>query len=228
MTVKNGEQHIPNCIESILNQTFSDFEFLIFDDFSSDKTVDIVSNYREKDSRIHLFSDSRGYIGNLNRGIEISKGQYIARMDHDDIMDQTKFARQLEIMENTDTDVCGTWVLLFGEKYPNPMLEPSEAGFVQDPLYAFSTVNYMHNSTSMIRKEFIINHNLRYEPYFPAEDYKFWIEIAKRKGKFYMIPEPLLFYRISQNQSGTVYAEESRRQTVIVQKEIQEYMAKEI
>lgn len=222
MTVKNGEKHLAKCMESVLSQTFTDFEFLIFDDGSVDSTLKILNSYN--DDRITIFTDTTGYIDNLNRGIKIANGKYIVRMDHDDIMFLEKIAIQFELMENHDIDVCGTAVYLFGEERDAPELEILEAGFIEDPIFALKTVNYIHHSTTMLRKEFLIKNNLKYEDYFPADDYKLWFEIAKMNGKFYMVPQPLLFYRVWRGQSGTVYAVESGRQIDAVQEEIQEYL----
>ncbi|WP_442587823.1 glycosyltransferase family 2 protein [Pedobacter sp. AW31-3R] len=226
MPVKNGGKYLTESIESVLEQTFTDFEFLIFDDSSSDNSVNVIHRY--EDSRINLITETSNYIDNLNRGIELSKGKYIARMDQDDIMYPEKLQTQFELMENNDIDVCGTAVRLFGETFDEPYLEVLEKGVIEDPLLAFSRDNFIHNSTAMIRKAFLIRNKLRYEPYFPAEDYKFWIEIAKRNGKFYMIHEPFLNYRISAGQAGTVNSAESKRQTIVLKSEIQQYLKQEL
>lgn len=221
MPVKNGENFLSESMDSVLNQTFTDFEFLIFEDNSSDDTLEILKSY--KDDRIKIFTDTGGYIANVNRGIKLSKGAYIARIDHDDIMDHEKLEIQYEIMENHGIDVCSTWVYLFGERV-SKRLESFENGFVKDPLQSLSTVNYMHHSTTMVRREFLIKHNIEYEDWWPAEDYKFWVEIAKRNGKFYMIPKPLVSYRLSPTQGGNVFAKECVEKVALIQKQIQEHL----
>jgi glycosyltransferase involved in cell wall biosynthesis len=226
MTVKNGERDINECLDSILNQTYSDFEFLIFDDNSTDRTVDIIESYQ--DSRITLFRDSNGYIGNLNRGIDLAKGKYIARMDHDDIMDITKLAIQLEVMETLKVDICATWVYLFGGPYHRPRLEGSEHGIVEDPMKSLYRVNFIHHSTVMLRRDFLLENNLRYEEYFPADDYKLWYEMAKKEAVFYMIPEPLLYYRYSSYQAGSIYAKECVEKTAIIQQQISSSLSKRL
>ena len=84
MPVRNGEQYIKEAIDSVLNQTLTDFEFLIIDDGSTDRTVEIIQGYTDK--RIRLIRKEHQFIQNLNEGLELASGSYIARMDADDIM----------------------------------------------------------------------------------------------------------------------------------------------
>ena len=84
MPVRNGEKYIKNAIDSVLNQTLTDFEFLIIDDGSTDRTVKIIQDYA--DERIHLVKRKHQFIQNLNEGLQLASGAYIARMDADDIM----------------------------------------------------------------------------------------------------------------------------------------------
>lgn len=222
MTVKNGERDIRECLNSVLHQSFGDFEFLIFDDHSTDTTVNIISNF--PDSRIKLFTDSRGYVGNLNRGISLSQGKYIAKMDHDDIMDHEKFRIQYEVMEHNDVDVCATWIYHFGEGVPEPYIQGNISGFINNPLQYLSYGNNISHPSVMMRKEFLEKNGIRYQDYFPADDYKLWFDIARKGGKFYMVPQPLLSYRLSLYQSGTVLVQEQRQKGALVQKEIREYL----
>jgi len=222
MSVKNGERFITDCMDSVLNQTFTDFEFLIFDDDSSDGTVEILKGYQ--DGRIKIFTETAGYVGNLNKGIEISKGRYIAKMDHDDIMDTTKLAIQFELMENMDIDVCATWIYNFGEGVAEPYMVGSINGYIEDPITFLSLGNNISHPSVMLKKEFLIKNHLKYEDYFPADDYKLWFEIAKKGGKFYMVPKPLLSYRFSFYQSGTILVREQNRIAASIRQEIKAYL----
>ena len=87
MTVYNGERYLKEAITSILNQTFSDFEFMIIDDGSTDNSLDILNHYKLIDQRIILIRNDKniGISRSLNKGIELAKGNYIARMDADDV-----------------------------------------------------------------------------------------------------------------------------------------------
>jgi glycosyltransferase involved in cell wall biosynthesis len=100
---------VQTAIESILNQSYTDFEFIIIDDASTDTTVTIIKSYH--DSRIQLIEKSinSGYTNSLNSGLKIANGKYIARMDGDDISFPQRFAKQIAFLEgNPEVVVCGT------------------------------------------------------------------------------------------------------------------------
>ena len=96
MGVHNGEKTLPRAIESILNQTFADFELIICDDCSSDSTVHVINDYIRKDDRVILIKNksNSGLAASLNNCIKISKGEYIARMDDDDVSHAERFEKQ--------------------------------------------------------------------------------------------------------------------------------------
>src|SRR5690606_25345296 len=100
MPVYNSERYLAEAIESILNQTFADFEFLIFDDGSTDRSPEIIREYARKDARIiPQFSPiNRGYVVHLNEGIRRSRGRYIARMDSDDVALSTRLELQAKFL----------------------------------------------------------------------------------------------------------------------------------
>ena len=105
MPVYNGEKYIREAMDSILNQTFNDFEFLIVNDGSTDSTKQLIESY--PDPRIRLVNqENRGVAKSLNRGLRLAKGKYIARMDADDISLPDRLAKQIEVLEsNPDVDI---------------------------------------------------------------------------------------------------------------------------
>ena len=127
MPVYNCADFIESSVESILLQTFSDFEFLIIDDFSTDGTYEYLQSLT--DSRIKLIRKSKntGYAISLNIGLNNARGKYIARMDADDISLPERFARQVSFMDNQpEVVVCGSWYENIGNgkglvKYPLKM-----------------------------------------------------------------------------------------------------------
>lgn len=115
MPVYNGEKYLREAIDSILNQTCTDFEFIILNDASTDETEEIILSY--DDPRItYARNETNLQIANtLNKGIALAKGKYIARMDADDISLPERFERQIKFMEdNPDIDVCGCSMKTFG------------------------------------------------------------------------------------------------------------------
>ena len=221
LPVKNGEKYIAESIESILRQTFQEFEVLVFDDNSSDRTVELIKKYN--DPRIKIYLSKDGFIANLNKGIEVANGLYIARMDADDIMHPLRLESQLKIIENEKVDVCSSWRIIFGEGF-EPYIHESYYGLIPNPISLFYYFNFIVHPTVMMRKEFLVQHGLRYEHYPSVEDYKFWVEIAKKNGTFYIDPTPLLFYRMSDDQVSTTSQEEMSRQSTAMREEIANYM----
>ena len=98
MSVYNGLPYLQKSIDSILNQTYKDFEFIIIDDCSTDKTWNILSEYAQKDKRIRLFKNEEnlGLTKSLNKGLKVVQGEYIARMDGDDIALPERFEKQIQ------------------------------------------------------------------------------------------------------------------------------------
>ena len=129
MPAYNAEKYITEAIDSILFQTFKDFEFIIINDASTDSTKDIIESY--KDPRIKLVNNeqNKGVAKSLNIGISVACGKYIARMDADDIALPERFQKQFDFMEqHPNIDVCGSWAKKTGnenEIINNPVLRPN-------------------------------------------------------------------------------------------------------
>ncbi len=195
MSVYNGEDYLSESIESILNQTYKNFEFIIIDDGSRDKSLKIIKKYQKEDDRILIISrENKGLIASLNEGIEKANGKYIARMDVDDISVTTRFYEQIRFMENNiEVGVCGTWVKLFGDTIKNKTWKmPTNSEELKTRL--LFSVPVAHPSV-MMRKNIMDKHKLKYkEEYTHAEDYELWMDFFKY-AKFTNIPKVLLEYR---------------------------------
>ncbi len=111
MSVYNGDMYLKEAIESILNQTFTDFEFLIINDGSIDKSEKVIKSYSDKRIRYYKNSKNLGLAASLNKGVGLSKAKYLARMDGDDVSYPNRLEKQVNFMDvNPEIDVCGTWV----------------------------------------------------------------------------------------------------------------------
>ena len=209
LPVYNGEKFIGEAIESILNQTFTDFELIIINDCSIDNTEDIVFSY--KDKRIRYYKNERNLqlIASLNKGIKLSTGKYVARMDADDIALSKRLYEQFVFMEdNLEIVACGTWAISFGNSREKLIKVPVEHSSIF--LYSFLRNPIIH-PTVMIRKCYLSQNNLLYSHEFKhAEDYKLWVDLMKL-GKLANIPKVLLKYRLSSDQISNKFAEEQRR-----------------
>ena len=222
LPVKNGEKYIRDAVDSVLGQTFTHFELLIIDDQSDDRTVKILDSYT--DSRIKVVRSRLGFIGNLNYGIEHAQGQYIARMDSDDVMNPDRLKIQYRIMITTDTDICGSWVKIFGSVPFEYLSHYNYTGRIDNPLQELVYTNFLAHPSVMLKKSFLINNSLRYENYPCAEDYKLWFEAAKKNAVFYVEPQPLLRYRITKDQVTKRAELEMKKYAAIISEQIREYL----
>lgn len=222
LPVYNGEKYLKEAIESILNQTYKDFEFIIINDGSTDKSLDIIEKYKKEDERIIVISrENKGLIATLNEGIEKAKGKYIARMDQDDISLSNRFEEQLKIMENDkEIVVCGSWINVFGENRKEKISKyfqydkEIKANLIMSCCFAHPSV--------MMRRDAFLDNNIWYDENFKnAEDYHLWTQLA-RVGKFYNIPKVLLNYRILETSMTRVAEKEVEKRYQVVKNIFQE------
>lgn len=194
MPVYNGEKYLSEAIESILNQTLKNFEFLIIDDGSTDNSVKIIKSY--SDQRIRLIHNEKnlGLITTLNRGINLATEEYIARMDCDDVSLPERLATQVKFMDNhKEIGVCGSWIKTIGKNidYKNKFFTKPEE--IKTSLL-FNT-SLAHPSIIM-RREMLLKYNLRYDINYPhAEDYELWSRSIKHFS-LANIPKVLLLHRL--------------------------------
>lgn len=192
MPVYNGERYLREAIDSILSQTFHDFEFLIINDASTDGSVGIINSYT--DSRIRLVHNETnlGRCATPNIGLDLAQGEYLARMDCDDISLPTRLEKQAKFLNaHTDIGVCGTWIKLFMGadyiiKYPLTHEE------IKCRLLLGSQ---LAGASAMLRKKVFLDHHLYYDVNCKlAEDYDLWTRCSY-VTKLANIPEILYEYR---------------------------------
>ncbi|MBP2677392.1 MAG: glycosyl transferase family 2 [Deltaproteobacteria bacterium] len=178
----------------MVSQTFRDFEFLIFDDGCTDGSVEIIRSCGDR--RIRLIRNGRtmGVTATLNRGFELSGGEYIARMDADDVCLPERFARQVSFLDNhPEVGACGTWIGFIGDREGEVQRYPADPPDIQ---CAFLFGNSMAHPTLMLRREMFRKAGLRYDPTRPwVEDYDLWVRAA-RHFPLANIPDKLLLYRL--------------------------------
>jgi glycosyltransferase involved in cell wall biosynthesis len=193
----NAEKFLADAIDSILKQTYTQFELLLIDDGSTDSTAEIISKF--KDDRILYIKNEKnlGLIATLNKGIELSKGEFIARMDADDISLPQRFEKQLAYFSQQPTAAaCGSWYLNFNGRTSKRIVKDDNDWLRANLLF---TSCLCHPST-MIRKEVLTKNNIHYrQDYKHAEDYDLWIEISK-VSKLGNVQEFLFKYRSHSQQ----------------------------
>lgn len=205
--VYNGEKFLKDAIDSVLCQTFSDFELLIINDASRDNSAKIVNSY--SDSRIRFLENSfnLGLAGARNRGINEAQGKYIAWLDCDDISLPTRLEKQINVLENdVSIGLCGTWVKTLGGNSASEWRYPINPDYLRcrmifdDP---FTT------SSVMVRRKLLLSLDKYFDVEFPqAEDYELWERLSK-VSRISNIPEILTRYRfhgqqISRSQDGII------------------------
>ena len=207
MSVYNVEQYIGEAIESILKQTFNDFEFIIVDDASTDNTLLEIKRYR--DERIIIIENEKNLklAASLNKGLRIAKGKYIARMAGDDISDITRFEKQFNFLEqHSEIDICGTPMKLFGaeEAVWGSLTKDAE---IKAGLIWGST---MQHGTVLMRMDTIIKHKLFYDETFPVgQDWKYWFDV-KDYVVFSNFEKPMYFYRRGQQNITVQFSHQSK------------------
>lgn len=210
LPVYNCELYIKEAVDSILCQTFDDFELLIIDDASTDKTIHIIKTY--SDERIKLIEKTinKGLTDSLNLGIQLAQGKYIARMDGDDVSVKIRFEKQVAFLElNPDVVLCGSNFTIVGTEDRIIVPENNE-----DIRLALLKKNCIAHPSVMIRKQTLIDFSLLYdETKEPAEDYDLWVRLMT-KGKLHNLQQELLKYRIHNAQVSQKRIEEQNDLTL--------------
>lgn len=192
MPVYNAGRYLREAIDSILSQSFTNFEFLIINDGSSDNSEEIIKSYT--DTRIRYIKNETNIklIATLNKGIDLATGKYIARMDADDTSENTRLQVQYEYMEqNPDVALCGSWFKMFGDKNIVVKYESDHNHIMAKMLYQ---CHFCHPSVIM-RKQSVQSFAVKFDPFFiHAEDYDFFTRIGE-KHKLANIQQVLLNYR---------------------------------
>lgn len=187
--------HLKNMIESILKQTFTDFEFLILNDSPDNKRIEkIVLKYAERDNRIKYAKNKKnmGITYSRNKLIKMSKGEYLAIFDHDDISIQKRLEKEVNYLDNHPyVGVVSGWLQYFEESsklHKTPEQDTDIKIWLTEDCYIAHTA-------AMIRKSVLTENNIEYEEYYsPAEDYRLWARLMD-VTHFYNFQEALVNYR---------------------------------
>ncbi len=205
MPVYNAEKYLAEAINSIISQTFRDWELLIINDGSTDSSLSIINSFT--DSRIRVINNETnlGLIKTLNKGIGLCKGQYIARMDADDISMPNRLALQVDFMDrNEDYILCGTNadVINSDGKITGKIVNPTKNILLQISL--LFTNPFIHPSM-MIRRD-ILMANFFDENAIHVEDYELWTRLADQ-GQVANLELPLLQYRWHETNVSVKHSE---------------------
>lgn len=221
MSVYNGERYLSAAIESILEQSFSDFEFIIVDDGSNDSTWAILKKYAAQDQRIVLLQNKKniGLTKSLNEGLKLARGEFIARQDADDTSLTERLELQLNYLRNHDEiGVLGTWVLYVDEKGRKigEWRTPCPPVLVQWLLLFGSSLAH----PSVMLRRSLMKDNSGYDPTIEyAQDQELWVRLSS-KTKLANLPIMLYQRRVHEDMIGRNYKKQQERTVKILTYEL--------
>jgi glycosyltransferase involved in cell wall biosynthesis len=196
MPVFNGEKYLKESIQSVLDQTYTNFELICLNDGSTDNSVAIINSFT--DSRIKLYHNevNKGLGYTRNRCIELASGTYLAMLDCDDIALPNRLHIQVSYLDlHPEVGICSGNVISIDEKgipVSGPWWQPTDVPIEWEIFWS----NPVAQPTVMLRKSILIKHNLRYDGRCaPAEDYDLWCKMALLT-KMYRLDDILIYYRI--------------------------------
>ena len=211
----NGEKFIAQAIESILNQTYKDFEFIIIDDCSTDNSWNIIQEYARKDKRIRAYRNEKnlGVSGTLNYGLSHVTGEFIARMDSDDISSKLRFEKQVKKLEE-GFDVVGSDIKIIN----------SSSKIIGSRVYRDDISNViviespLAHPSVMFRASLIKDLGVYSSSFKVSQDYDLWLRFYSYGAKFHIIHEPLLRYRVHDTQVKSTKTKEVIRTVLAIKK----------
>ncbi|WKV07997.1 glycosyltransferase family 2 protein [Thermoanaerobacterium sp. CMT5567-10] len=200
MPTYNCEKYIEQAINSVINQTYKEWELLVIDDGSEDNTVEIIKELSKKDSRIRFVKNEKnqGVSATRNIGISLANGNWIAFLDSDDMWDKTKLEKQMKYAEKTSAEFLFTgssYINEDGEYYKGIFEVPDKVTYKK-----LRNHNVISCSSVLIKKRLF--DNIKMEKDDMHEDYAVWLRILRTGILAYGINEPLLIYRISRNSKS--------------------------
>jgi glycosyltransferase involved in cell wall biosynthesis len=216
MPVYNGEPYLREAVESILKQTFTDFEFIIIDDGSTDRTWQILSEYAAQDERIILRRNPENLrlIKTLNKGLALARGKYIARQDADDISLPKRLATQVSYLQHHPE------VGLLGTAYYR-LYDQGQLSLRQPPLtdteirWKLLFGNIWCHPSMMFRRQVLENDEPFDEQYPHVEDYELWIRLLKHTCAA-TLPDPLVIYRVHEGSICFTHHEEQAHRVMAI------------
>lgn len=201
MTVYNGERFLSEAISSILCQTYENFEFVIIDDASTDKSEELIRSY--KDTRIRYYKNKKniGQTASLNFGLNLSEGKYIARIDQDDLSNPERLEIQFNYMkENQNISVVGSWAESIDNnaKYKYTIIHPINFAEIRESIACGCPLSH---SSAFFRREDVIKSGGYPENIIYAMDWNLWIKLINNRYKLVNLPLELVSIRTHDSSS---------------------------
>ena len=219
MSVYNGERYVPEAVESILAQTFDDFEFILIDDGSTDGSKGLLDGYARRDPRIRLTSrPNKGLTATLNEGLGMACGEFVARMDADDISLPSRFEKQVAFLRANPDVVCVGARVLRVDPYGSPLSESNHKlthEEIDGQLMEEGLGWAITHPVAMMRRDAVVKVGGYREQFRTSQDLDLWLRLAE-VGRLANLPDVLLKYRYHPQSVGFTKFEEQRRVKSII------------
>lgn len=200
MPVYNASKFLSQTLDSVLSQSYKDFEMIAVDDCSTDNSFDILCEYAQKDNRVKVYKNesNRGVSYTRNFAVEKACGEYIALIDSDDMWASDKLEKQLELLEKRNADLCYT-----GSAFIDTESKISDFVFEVPVRVDYKTLlkqNVISCSSVVIKKSLLLKFPMAHDDMH--EDFAVWLSVLKDGHKACGINEPLLIYRVDKNSKS--------------------------
>lgn len=194
----NCEKYIAKAIDSVLQQTFTDFEFIIINDGSTDHTEEMINSYSDTRISYQTNNTNKGLVFTLNRGVDLARGKYIARMDGDDICFPERFKEQLNyLQENSNVDILATVVTLIDENdQPSGIWDSDKKNISEEDIRKQLPKNNCIAHPTVMGKTEIFKKYKYNSKQSQSEDYDLWLRMMNDGVIIHKLAEPLLLHRI--------------------------------
>ena len=197
LPVYNGSLFLRESIDSILRQTYTNIDLLLIDDGSTDDSLDIIASYTDSRIRLEKNEKNMGLTATFNKGVDLSRGKYVARMDADDIALDTRLEKQVAYLESHPEVTMIDTIMEYIDKDGNPLHKfNSDAVSPEDIVSTLPKYNCLGHSSIMIR--LAVYKQYKYNK-IAFEDYELWLRLVNDNRIIHKIAEPLLLYRLHSN-----------------------------
>ena len=217
MAVYNGERYLREAIDSVLGQTFTDFEFLIIDDASVDHTPEIIAEYTDREQRIVVLRNqvNKGLTKSLNKGLRVARGEYIARQDADDVSLPSRFEMEIGVLDRQPDVVLVSGNIDLIDSDGHVWRRPRRTGCPRLVAWYLLFYNYLGgHSQVMFRRQPVVDLGGYSEEHPYGQDYELWLRLAEA-GKIIIVPDVLLRYRDHEDNLSSSFAAAQRQYNLI-------------
>ena len=205
LPVYNGGEYLNEAIDSILCQSYTDFELIIIEDASTDNSLEIINMVNDQRIILHNNKYNLGQARSQNVGLKIASGAYVARLDQDDIMDPLRLEKQVNYLDNNvEISAVGSQIYCIDSKGENIQNWNWPVGLEKNVFNLLTGQNPVADPASMIRKDVILELGGFNADYVPSEDYDLWLRMLSQGYKCDNMDDYLTKYRVHSSQTSTI------------------------